>query len=106
LQPIGSGISWLESHELDVTTVDGLHAVVYLVMGINQVGVSTRQAAVAAMHLHEQLPPHFQPPHPPPQRAARGLTRAASKGQRRGNEGATKGQRSRQTISNSVKVLF
>ncbi|SMP74362.1 NAD(P)/FAD-dependent oxidoreductase [Noviherbaspirillum suwonense] len=47
------------------TSIDGLYAVGDVVVGVNQISVSTGQAAVAATDVHNQLPPH-------PRRAARG----------------------------------
>jgi thioredoxin reductase (NADPH) len=38
------------------TTVDGLYAIGDVVVGINQISVSTGQAAVAATDVHNQLP--------------------------------------------------
>ena len=43
------------------TSVDGLYAVGDVVVGINQISVSTGQAAVAATDVHNQLPPCPRP---------------------------------------------
>jgi thioredoxin reductase (NADPH) len=43
------------------TSVEGLYAIGDVVVGINQISVSTGQAAVAATDVHNQLPPCLRP---------------------------------------------
>jgi thioredoxin reductase (NADPH) len=45
----------VDSHQR--TSVDGLYAIGDVVVGVNQISVSTGQAAVAATDVHNQLPP-------------------------------------------------
>jgi thioredoxin reductase (NADPH) len=43
------------------TTVPGLYAVGDVVVGLNQIAVATGQAARAATHIHNCLPPALRP---------------------------------------------
>jgi thioredoxin reductase (NADPH) len=61
------GAHTVKSQELMVdahqaTSVPGLYAVGDVVAGLNQIAVATGQAAIAATHIHNRLPPAMRPP--------------------------------------------
>jgi thioredoxin reductase (NADPH) len=61
------GAQIVKSEELVVnahqaTSVPGLYAVGDVVAGLNQIAVATGQAASAATHIHNRLPPAMRPP--------------------------------------------
>jgi thioredoxin reductase (NADPH) len=59
------GASTVQCNELDVdehqcTSVPGLYAIGDVVHGLNQISVAAGQAAIAATHIHNQLPRRFR----------------------------------------------
>jgi thioredoxin reductase (NADPH) len=53
-------VGCLKVDEHQRTTVEGLYAAGDVVSDLHQIAVATGHAAIAATHIHKQLPPNFR----------------------------------------------